>query len=78
MEELTRREREVMRLIARGQSNQAIALQLHLSVRTVESHIASIFLKFGLADDEGVNRRVVAAVLWAQTGEDDLGDEAVA
>ncbi|UTI66048.1 helix-turn-helix transcriptional regulator [Paraconexibacter antarcticus] len=78
MDELTRREREVMRLIARGQSNQAIALQLYLSVRTVESHIASIFMKFGLADDDATNRRVVAAVLWARTVDEELGDEAVA
>jgi DNA-binding NarL/FixJ family response regulator len=46
--ELTRRERQVLRLIAAGESNQAIADELVLSVRTVERHVANIYLKLGV------------------------------
>ncbi|HEY1868263.1 MAG TPA: helix-turn-helix transcriptional regulator [Candidatus Cybelea sp.] len=40
---LTPREREVAALVAQGYSNKAIAAQLHLSTRTVENRVASIF-----------------------------------
>jgi ATP/maltotriose-dependent transcriptional regulator MalT len=42
---LSKREREVLALLARGESNQAIADQLYLSPRTVESHVSSILTK---------------------------------
>jgi ATP/maltotriose-dependent transcriptional regulator MalT len=44
---LTAREVEVLRLVARGRSNQEIATELVLSVRTVERHIANIYDKIG-------------------------------
>lgn len=44
---LTARERDVLRLIAQGLSNQAIASELVLSVRTVERHISNIYPKIG-------------------------------
>jgi DNA-binding NarL/FixJ family response regulator len=44
---LTARELEVLRLVARGRSNQEIADELVLSVRTVERHIANIYDKIG-------------------------------
>ena len=44
---LTARELEVLRLVARGRSNQEIAAELVLSVRTVERHIANIYDKIG-------------------------------
>lgn len=44
---LTPRERDVLRLIAGGKSNQEIAQALHLSVRTVERHISTIYDKIG-------------------------------
>jgi DNA-binding CsgD family transcriptional regulator len=46
---LTRREREVLRLLAQGRSNEEIAAALVLSVRTVESHVASVYTKIGVA-----------------------------
>ena len=44
---LTRRELEVLRLIAQGRSNRAIAAALYLSPRTAERHVANIYLKLG-------------------------------
>jgi DNA-binding NarL/FixJ family response regulator len=44
---LTAREVEVLRLLASGASNQAIAEHLVLSVKTVERHIANIYTKIG-------------------------------
>jgi DNA-binding NarL/FixJ family response regulator len=46
---LTRRERTVLRLLAQGHSNDEIAAELVLSVRTVESHVASIYSKIGVS-----------------------------
>ncbi|HVE52402.1 MAG TPA: response regulator [Ramlibacter sp.] len=45
LEELTERERDVMRLVARGLPNKLIADQLAISVRTVEVHRARVFDK---------------------------------
>ncbi|KGN40449.1 response regulator transcription factor [Knoellia aerolata] len=42
---LTRREVEVLSLIARGKANRAIASELHLSERTVHRHVSNIFTK---------------------------------
>ena len=44
---LTRREGEVLRLIAAGMSNREIAAALFLSPRTAERHVANIYLKIG-------------------------------
>jgi DNA-binding CsgD family transcriptional regulator len=46
---LTRRELEVLRLIAAGKTNNAIAAELVLSERTVERHVSNIFTKLGLS-----------------------------
>ena len=46
---LTRREREIHELLARGLSNLAIARELHRSTRTVEHHVSAIFAKLGVA-----------------------------
>lgn len=46
---LTGREREVLALLAAGRSNEAIAEQLVLSLRTVERHVSNIYLKIGVS-----------------------------
>ncbi len=48
--ELTEREREILQLIAQGQSNAEIAHQLMLSLKTVRNYISSIFSKLQIAD----------------------------
>jgi DNA-binding CsgD family transcriptional regulator len=48
IEELTEREREILDLLAQGLSNKMIAAQLYLSVRTVEGHLANIYLRLGV------------------------------
>jgi DNA-binding CsgD family transcriptional regulator len=44
---LSRREAEVLRLLAAGRSNQQIAVALYLSPRTVQRHVANAYLKIG-------------------------------
>jgi DNA-binding NarL/FixJ family response regulator len=64
LSELTTREREVLREIAQGYSNAAIADSLVLSKRAVEKHINAIFLKLGLSGAEDVSKRVKATLLF--------------
>jgi NarL family two-component system response regulator LiaR len=54
---LSDREREILRLIIEGQTNQQIASNLYLSLSTVKTHVKSIFNKMG------VDHRVQAAVI---------------
>jgi DNA-binding NarL/FixJ family response regulator len=61
---LTRREREVLALMAEGRSNAGIAAALVLSGGAVEKHVASIFGKLGLPPSEGDNRRVLAVLRY--------------
>jgi len=58
---LTAREQEVLRLAAQGRSNDAIASELVLSVRTVERHLENVYGKIGVS---GRTARV-AATAWA-------------
>jgi DNA-binding NarL/FixJ family response regulator len=65
--ELTPRELEVLRAIAEGKSNSAIADELVLTKRAVEKHINAIFLKLGFTygpEIESVSKRVKAALIF--------------
>jgi DNA-binding NarL/FixJ family response regulator len=63
LEQLSDREREILALMAQGRSNQAISERLHVSERTVESHVGSIFSKLGLEPTPDDHRRVMAVLL---------------
>ncbi len=62
VESLSARERDVLRLMAEGKSNVGIAAELHLSLRTVESHIGHIMAKLGVEDSAEGHRRVLAVL----------------
>ena len=69
LDELTEREREVLALVAEGRSNGAIAEQLFLSKKTVDSHISQIFMKLGLRESPEDHRRVLAVLTFLRSGE---------
>jgi DNA-binding NarL/FixJ family response regulator len=59
---LSRREHDVLELVAEGLSNKAIADHLHVAARTVESHVTQIFLKLGVDTSPDSHRRVLAVL----------------
>jgi len=71
-EDLTERETEVLKLLARGRANKQIAGSLFISEKTVKAHVSSILMKLG------VRSRAQAALHAVQTGFvsiDELGEE---
>ena len=64
LNDLTPRERDVLREMAEGKNNAAIGEALFLSERSVEKVIHSIFLKLGLTWETAVHKRVKAVVLY--------------
>jgi DNA-binding NarL/FixJ family response regulator len=68
LNELTPRERDVLREMAEGKNNAAIAEALVLTERSVEKVIHSIFLKLGLTWETAVHKRVKAVILYLAEG----------
>jgi NarL family two-component system response regulator LiaR len=62
LDRLTPRERQVLELIGRGFANKRIALELHLSEKTVKTHVGHVLEKLGVAD------RTQAAVVAVRAG----------
>jgi DNA-binding NarL/FixJ family response regulator len=69
LNELTKREKEVLKLMAEGYTNITIAGKLSVSERTVESHVNNIFSKLGLSSEAARNPRVMAVLLFLQAGQ---------
>jgi DNA-binding NarL/FixJ family response regulator len=68
VEPFTEREREILGLLAQGQSNPEIARQLHLAKGTVRNYVSVIFQKLGVSD------RTQAAVVAVKRGLVDDGE----
>jgi DNA-binding NarL/FixJ family response regulator len=64
LESLTARELAVLALMAEGRSNQAIAGQLYMSPKTVETHVGNMFAKLGLEPAAEDHRRVLAVLTY--------------
>jgi DNA-binding NarL/FixJ family response regulator len=64
LDQLTPRERDVLREMAEGKTNAAVAESLVLTERSVEKVIHSIFLKLGLTWEPSVHKRVKAVILY--------------
>ena len=64
LKDLTRRELEVLSLMAKACTNSTIASILYIQPRTVEHHINSIFSKLGIAPENGQHARVQAVLAY--------------
>ena len=65
VDNLSRRELEVLALVAAGLTNEAIADRLCLSVRTVERHLSNVYAKLGVS---GKSARAAAAATFSRVG----------
>lgn len=66
IDDLTKREREVLSLIAEGRSNAGVAEELVVSVAAIERHVTNIFDKLGLRQSPERHRRVLAVLSYLQ------------
>jgi len=66
LERLSPRENQVLRLMAEGRSNTAIAQTLVVSEGAVEKHVSNIFAKLDLPPAEQDHRRVLAVLRWLE------------
>ncbi len=67
LDSLTKRESEVLALIAEGFSNAGVAQKLVITVAAVERHVTSIFDKLGLHRSPDQHRRVLAVLNYLQS-----------
>lgn len=65
--QLTERELEVLQLMAEGLDNGGIAEAMFVTVKSVESHVSSIFRKLGLNDTTGTSKRMKAVLEYLST-----------
>ncbi|MDQ6720276.1 MAG: response regulator transcription factor [Candidatus Dormibacteraeota bacterium] len=68
LRELSPRELDVLRQMAQGKNNEAIAEALFISVRVVEKHINAIFSKLSLGEEADLHRRVKAVLIYLSNG----------
>ncbi|HEY4096479.1 MAG TPA: response regulator transcription factor [Baekduia sp.] len=68
LDTLTPRERQVLALMAEGQTNRAIAAEMEVTERAVERHVTAIFEKLDLSAADGGHRRVLAVLAYLRDG----------
>ena len=68
LEALTPRETDVLKLMAEGRSNSAIAAALVVSDGAVEKHVSNIFMKLDLPPADSDHRRVLAVLRYLEVG----------
>jgi DNA-binding NarL/FixJ family response regulator len=64
LDQLTKREREVLRHLARGYAYKEIASQLNISVKTVETHASAVLRKLQLSNRHELSRWAAARRIW--------------
>ena len=67
LDELSRREREVIELMAQGRSNSGIAEALMITESAVEKHVTSIFDTLGIERDGDAHRRILAVLTFLRS-----------
>jgi len=67
LDELSRREREVLELMAQGRSNSGIAEQLIITESAVEKHVTSIFDTLGIDRSGEAHRRILAVLTYVRS-----------
>jgi DNA-binding NarL/FixJ family response regulator len=67
LQQLSDREREVLKLMAEGRSNAGIAHRLWITEGTVEKHVRSILSRLDLAETEDDHRRVLAVLAYLES-----------
>ncbi len=67
LERLTRREREVLELMAEGASNAGVAKRLWVTESTVEKHVRNVFAKLLLPETADDHRRVLAVLTFLES-----------
>jgi serine/threonine-protein kinase len=67
LDQLTKRELEVLELVAEGRSNRAIAQALFVTESTVEAHVKQIFTKLALDTGRDSHRRVLAVLAFLRS-----------
>jgi len=70
---LSARQRQLLELVARGFTNQAIADEMALSGKTVENYLTNLYAELGIDwGDRSTNPRVKAAVIYIRGSQQDL------
>ena len=75
IDDLTKREVRILKGMAQGLSNRAIADELHVSAKTIEKGITAIFVKLGPFQQGLSDRRVSAALVYLRSQADPFGQE---
>lgn len=67
LDDLSSRELQILRLMAAGRSNAGIAEEMHISLKSVESYIATIYHRLKISGDQKSNRRVLTVLAWLRS-----------